>query len=177
MLKRLQIIWLFQNFKKCCLPNNVCKIFTGNVALQKTFNPGCICTAYSNPVAIPAIWEFLSIRNKSFFCCVWEKCIGWFVYHVFVSHCYFVFVVCANSAHWHSLKRKKNRSIEREDRERKMPAWESSCQIDTLVFNKNWERGHTVLNDMICLFVIPVRATIPTCVCVRVLWFVWFSFL
>ena len=173
MLKWLQIIWLFQNSKKCCLPNNVCKIFTGNVALQKTFNRGCICTAYSNPVAIPAICEFSSIRNKSFFCCVWEKCLGWFVYHVFVFCVCCMCEFCALTL----IEEEENRSIEREDRERKMPAWESSCQIDTLVFNENWERGHTVVNDMICLFVIPVRTAISTCMCVHVMCFVCFSFL
>jgi len=35
--------WSF--IRKCCLPNSVCDIFIGPVAVQKTFNPGCNCTA------------------------------------------------------------------------------------------------------------------------------------
>ena len=115
--------------------NVVCWVFSRFVKTQKNFQFRAYLShlrRHDQPVALRVRCKFLFERKGVIFVCsYWGWSRMWFVFNISVFHRYFVFVVCKNFAHWHSLKRKKNRSIEREKRERKMPAWESICQILT----------------------------------------------
>jgi len=84
------------------------------------------------------------IRNKSFVCYIWEKCVLWCVCHVCVGLVMLWFLYVQTSridTHW----RRRKKSIEREDRDRKMPAWESNCQISACNDSLKFEDAVTPL--------------------------------
>jgi len=99
-----------------------CKLFIYNML------KGCTCTYYDNIMGVSVSHSYLNlipswkwidmllsqqyasccqIKNKSFLCCIIGRMCCVMRVSCLCRPCYAVIFVCANFAHWHSLKKKK----------------------------------------------------------------------